>query len=436
MRGLRSTLLLGAVLLALAAYIGLVDSRLPVDEAGPAAIEVTSGDITEITVTASDGVTSRLVRENEVWRLIDPVEAAADIAVASTIAGSLASIEVQRELADEPTSLQEYGLDPPRVEVAFRTANGEEYTVRIGATTPAGDNRYARIDDGGIILVGAFLDDTFNRVPFDLRDKRLLVFNAAGTDALAIEGSGAARRFARREGAWTIEAPFAARGDHAAIDAVVSSLSSGRMQAVVEENPDDLAVYGLDPPALTATVTIEDEPATLLLGAVAGDERIYAKDSARPAVFTVPAGLLEDLETPLDELRTVDVFDFRALTAERVDIVRDGESLVLERAATDAGESVWRAGETVLDAEVADAALTALVNLRVGAFLDERHAALETPAMTVTATFDGGRTETVVFAREGDDVFAGRADEPGSARLELTTRYEAVLDALDATNQS
>jgi len=435
-RGLRSTIVLAVILAGLAAYIFFVDADRPVgDTAGPPAVDVAADDIAEITITAADGSVSTLHRDGDAWRLVAPVEAAADASVVSTVASSLASLAVERTISDTPTDLQEYGLDPPGIEVAFRTSGGETHRLQIGATTPAGDNRYARlVDEGGVFLVGSFLQSTFDRTPFALRDKRVLVFDAAATSTFSVDTGGTTRRFARRDGTWTIEAPITARGDHAKIDAMLSSVSSGRMQAVVDEAPADLAPYGLDAPTATLTAVAGDSTATLELGATA-DGAVYAKDAARPMVFTVPASLAEGLERPLSELRSVDLFDVRPATAERLEIARDGGTMVLERATNDAGEQVWRTGDgTVIDDEAATTALDALVALRVGVFLDERHAALASPGLTVTATFDGDRTETVSFARDGDDVFASRSGEPGSVRLELTTRYESALTALDALN--
>ena len=436
MRGLRSTVVLAVVLAALAAYIFFVDSRMPVgdDGAGPTAFDVIADDIEELAVTALDGSTSRLRREDGGWRLVEPVDAAADAAAASTVAGSLASLEIQRVIAEEATDLQAYTLDPPRLEIAFRAREGALRRLQIGSATPAGDNLYARLaDEDRIFLIASSLEGTFNRTPLDLRDKRVLVFNAATTESFSVAAAGATRRFARQDGSWSILEPFEARGDHAAIDGLVTSLSSGRMQDVADEDPADLAQYGLDEPLLTASAVTGDASATLLLGAADEGGAVYAKDASRPVVFTVPASLAEGLERPLSELRNRNLFDFRPLTAERIDIARSGQTILLERETDEAGEDLWRAADgTALDAELADAALTALTNLRAGVFLAERHAALDASALTVTARFDGGRSETVVFARAGDDVFASRADEPGSIRLELTTRFEAVLEALDS----
>jgi hypothetical protein len=361
---------------------------------------------------------------------VEPVDVRADAATASSIAGSLASLAVQRELAGDAPDLAGFGLAPPRLALAFRTADGAGRRLAIGTSTPTGDNLYAQVDAGPVLLIASFLEATFDRTAFDLRDKRVVAFDAAGAVSLTIETGGETRRFARRDGAWIIEAPVALRGDHAAIDAIVTGLASGRLLEVAAETIEDPAAYGLDTPEVTAAVTDGETTATLLVGGPA-DEGRYARAADRPAVFVIPDTLVETLARPIDELRTRDVFDVRPLTATRLEITRDGGTLALER--VEGEEPAWRtANGDEIEATLGDDALTALTNLRAAVFLDERHPALAAPTLTVTATLDDGRTETVVFAREGDDVFAARDDEPGSVRLELTTRFEAALAALDA----
>ena len=76
--------------------------------------------------------------------------------------------------------------------------------------------------------------------------------------------------------------------------------------------------------------------------------------------------------------------------------------------------------------------LTALTNLRAQSFEGAAHASLKMPVLTAVVQFDDQKKmETVTFGRDGADVYAARADEPGTAKLEVNTLDEA-LKALDA----
>jgi len=96
------------------------------------------------------------------------------------------------------------------------------------------------------------------------------------------------------------------------------------------------------------------------------------------------------------------------------------------------GKETWRnaAGQNV-DLTKAEDLLTKLSNVRAQSFDATTHPSLKMPVLTVTIRFDENKTETVTFGRAGTDVFAGRADEPGAARVEAMA-FEEAVKALDA----
>ena len=99
-----------------------------------------------------------------------------------------------------PPDLKEYGLAEPRVDVTFKAA-GQEHTLLIGQKTPPGSDFYAkRGNDKKVFLIASYLDSTFNRKTFDLRDKTAIRVDRDKLDALEIVTAGDARvRFAKAE---------------------------------------------------------------------------------------------------------------------------------------------------------------------------------------------------------------------------------------------
>jgi hypothetical protein len=77
--------------------------------------------------------------------------------------------------------------------------------------------------------------------------------------------------------------------------------------------------------------------------------------------------------------------------------------------------------------------LSGLSNLRAQSFADPgAKTGLDAPVATISARFDeANKQERVSFGRAGTDVFAGRGDEPGAARLEAAA-FDEALKALDA----
>jgi hypothetical protein len=90
-------------------------------------------------------------------------------------------------------SLEGFGLKPPKTTVAFKVA-GEtaERKLLLGNKTPTGSDLYAQVEgQPRVILISAYLNDTFNRTTFDLRDKTALKFDRGAVDVVTIEATGA-----------------------------------------------------------------------------------------------------------------------------------------------------------------------------------------------------------------------------------------------------
>ena len=434
MRRLTTPLILVAVLAGLLGYIYFVDANRPAGgtETLPKAFEVSPENIVEVRLTNADGDTSRVERIDATWQLLEPEKADADATAVASVTSSLASLEVQRVVDDNPADLAQYGLNPPRIDLSFRV-RGEEVLQRllVGEQTPTGGDLYAKKpDETRVFLISSFLDTTFNKTAFDFRDKAILKFVRDSANGLEIVRGVTTVELARDGINWRIVRPMAVRADYATAEGIMTRLSAGRLLRIVAEEADDLRPYGLDRPALTASVLSDSSRATLLLGASA-DNGLYAKDASRPAVFAVEESLATELERDLFEFRRKDMFDARSYTANRIELHQDDETLTFEKT-IDEGEDVWRNawGEDV-DTMMVEELLTKLSNLLAQSFESTPHISLETPVLTAIVRFDEDKTESVTLGRSGSDVFGGRSDEPGSARLEATVFDEAIA-AVDA----
>ena len=94
------------------------------------------------------------------------------------------------------------------------------------------------------------------------------------------------------------------------------------MSKLVEENPKDLAKYGLDKPAMTVTIGAGSAK-TVLEVSKAKDGETYAKDASRPIVFMVDTTLQGDLEKNFDDYRKKELFEFRPFYLAKLRAVLD-----------------------------------------------------------------------------------------------------------------
>lgn len=444
MRSLKSTLFLFVVLAGLVAYIYYADSDgTATDDTEKAFASVNAEDIEEVVIKSASGETSRVRKvqgqsgdagENAgTWNLVEPVEAEADENELTSITSSLASLDIQRVVDENATDLKQYGLEPARIEVGFRTKDGKELQrILLGERTPTGGDMYARLpNEQRVFLVSSFLDATFNKDTFALREKSVITVDRDQVDRVEVEAGDRDVTLAKSGTEWRIEAPIMARADFAAVEGALERLSSARMQGIVASDATDLAKYKLDPPVATFTATAGSARATLLFGETE-NALIYAKDAARPLVFTVAPTLYTDLIRDLQEFRRKDLFDSRSFTTNRIEFRRGSETTVLEKSKTADGKEGWKTADGKdVDTAKAEDLLSKISGLRAESFEMATAPALKNPALTVIVRYDEKKMEQVSFARAGADVVASRTDEPGTAKVTATT-YEDAIKALDA----
>jgi hypothetical protein len=436
---MRSFLVLLAILVGLGAYLYFVESRrTPGDdaEAKPKVFTVEAGAIDEITVKAEAGDTTTIRKSGDAWSIVAPAPAPADDAEVSGLATNLASLEEQRLIDENAADLAPFGLDQPRIEVAFKSG-GQDQRLLIGSRTPTGADLYAKTAASPrVFLIASYLDSTFNRATFDLRDKSALDFDRDAADSMEITAAGQTLRFTKSGTDWQLAQPPAGRSDAAAIEGLLARLDGLQMKAVSAAEPDDLAKYGLEQPAAVVRVGSGSSQAVLQIGSSAEDGALYAKDAARQEVFTIDATLLDDLKKGAGEYRQKDLFDARSFNTTRLEATRAGTTHSFEKAPVkteDGKEDIkWRrvapaAGD--VDGAKVDSLLSALTSARASSFADSLPAGAREEAVFSLSFDEGRRTERVVFYSAGDAAFAAREDgQP--ARLEPNVLAD-VLKALD-----
>ena len=447
MRGLRSTLVLLVVAIGLGAYIYFVERhRDPASTPTPNEKLFTfdADDLTELQVRAEDGTVTELRQNDGAWRVAAPVETAADDVAATSVAASLATLEINRVLEEGPVDLEPFGLDAPALDVSFAAA-GDSQRLLIGDATPTGADRYAKLDGSDrVFLIAGHHSTTFNKTAFDLRDKTVLDFDRDALDRLEIASGGETIEFSKDGDDWRLAAPLAAAADFGAVEGLIGSLGGGRMRAVESETADALEPFGLDTPAHTISLHAGSATATLHVGAETPEGTYYARDAARPLVFTVDASLVTSLERDASEYRRKALFAFRPFNASRLEVERGDEVVVFEKRAAAVSEDGEDAEDTwelvapdtgsVPHGEMDDL-LSKLSGLRAESFVASRSEAglgPEQVVATVRAQFgDDDTAEQVVVWRSGEDTFAVHGDEPGAAPID-NQAFDDALEALEA----
>lgn len=439
MRGLRSTLVLLVVLAALGAYIYFVESKRDPTASLPERVRIFDVDASKIValdLVSSTGERTTLEKRDAGWRVTAPADLAADEAEVSAITSNLATVDVEREVDPNPADLAQFGLETPRIVVGFRVeGSGTVERLEIGEKTATGGDLYAKTGSSPrVFLISGFLDTTFDRETFDLRDKAILVFDRTAVTSAEVVSADHAVTFTRAGESWRLSVPFDAKADYSAVEALLGRLGSAQMKAIVDEAPADLTKYGLARPSVTVTLSAGSARAALLVGDRTPDNLVYAKDASRAMVFTVDSFVVEDLRKAPNDFRPKDVFEFRSFTGTRFEVLRGGTRTVFEkgRAGDDEATERWRQVQPDVEVETAkiDDFLSRISNLRAESFVAALPGDATEIVRAIAVSRDGSVEEVVNFFRSGDVTFVVRPDEPGAAVVS-TAGVDGALSALD-----
>jgi hypothetical protein len=427
MRGLKSFVGLVVILFGLLLYVFYVEVNR--DPAGDGekkenAFTVQSDTIEQVTIKAESGERTVVRKSGNDWQVVEPVTAPADAVEISGITTNLARVEIQRVVDENASDLEQYGLDPARIEVSYK-AGAEEQRLLVGQKTPTGSDLYARVgDQKKVFLIASFLETTLNRTTFDLRDKTALEIDREKIDAIEIGTAGKTMRMAKADAEWQITAPVSARADFTAVEGLVARLANLQMKSIVEGAGD----YGFDTPAATVRIGTGSSQAALAIGKPADEGSVYARDLSRDAVFTIESSVLDELKKGAGEYLQKDLFDARAFNTTRVEVKRNTQTVVFEKT-----QDKWRQivpAEKDVDGAKVDALLSAITGARATEFVDSPPKGLKTELMVVLKFDEGKKQEWVEFSRAGDTAYATRGGSQGVAKVDAAA-IDTIVKALE-----
>ena len=338
---------------------------------GPEAANIRSLEIT----STSPGGSFSLLRIRDTWFLTKPLDWPANPHAVSSIVHELQLLEHETsfrvaDLARTSQSLADYGLDKPKLTVAFSSGDSAAVadsdapvkTLWIGDMTKDGKRVYLLSPDGERVhVVGRTLIDSLSFPPEQLRADTLLTIPVFEARSLIVQTAnpdqnrgGAAtgvRTRIRREGVrWLFDTPIIARAGKTAVELTINDLNAlhaksfpsgstaqpsvaAAFRVMLEGNNRHETLFLGEPVAAAGNTAAAGAPASI---------EYYAQLEGRSALFTVavPTRLLDSLRNAQESLREKRILDFdpRAVTAITLEApLQSARALTLQRLDATAG---------------------------------------------------------------------------------------------------
>jgi len=438
------------VLLGLGAYIYFVESKKEAKPEKPKekVFVLAKAKIRELILSPADGPEIHIVKDNKDWKMTAPHAVMADSSEVDALASSLEALEYDEVVVDNPPRLADFGLEKPKLTIGIVLQGATEpLKVLIGDKAPDGSSLYAKVpSQPKVFTLPAYLEGSFNKKPFDLRDRDLLHVKRDAVRTIEVSGPEGSYALARDpKGEWLFTKPVSTRAGRWAVDGLLGNLENLRMEKVAAEEAKDPKPFGLAKPVRAITLELNDGAVRRLeIGSSPEPKKYNAREARSPLVAVIPSALVDDLAKGMGELRAKRLVEIAAYEVQGFDVERDGAKRVYSRSSTKdkEGVDVYKWKRTTPDAKDLDTNKVQDVLFKVGGvevaeFLDSPGApekyGFDKPALKVNFTypapkpsvsFEIGQKDGTSYARRsGDDAVlkldASKADEVLKAFKEL-----------------
>ena len=256
--------------------------------------------IDHLSVIGTPG-TIELKKESDTWRLVQPMAARADSSEVGSLLTRLASGQMQAIVAEQPATLDAYGLQPPRTTVS--ASGGGKPLAQVIVGSPSGDAAVHMKDTARpmVFTVEKALADDLQRSADAYRAKDLFAFRMFNLTRLVVTRGDTSRTFEKKKSGdakdatetWAQTSPADAGVKPATIDDIASRLSTLRAEGWTQGPPAGAT------PVMSVAATFDGGKQERVSIVRAGDQMLAVRDGEPGAArLTAPAvtdviGLLE-----------------------------------------------------------------------------------------------------------------------------------------------
>ena len=231
--------------------------------------------------------------------------------------------------------LAKYGLDNEEKFVLFKLKNGDERKIIIGNPTHLNGEYYARkAGDNTVYTLSSQASELLMCNPDLLRDTTVCIVDNYSISKFAVEHSGVKVLEVEKDDNYAKENDFMqsnyiirfpynnVEANNDVINVLFEKISSVYATEIVEEDPKDLSVYGLDKPNVF-TVKDKERTSVVKMGNYSDDGAVYVMRDDIPVVFKAVCSFAEPVKNIVPDeyiARYVHIFkinDIETVVAEK-----------------------------------------------------------------------------------------------------------------------
>lgn len=341
----KTTLLLLAVVVAVAVYIKYYESKGPnTEEAKRQAQNVINfeRDALEGIVIQNGDDKIELRKQDQKWRIEAPFKDQADRGAVENLLADLDGWQKfdsipAKEIAKDNSRLDEYGLSKGKLKLKLLGKDAPP-EITFGNDAALQGKMYVRVGDGSDVIIAAqSVRNDIAKKPEEFRDKKLTDLTTAQVTRMLLKTTAGEMELEKKSDHWEIIKPLRARGDDQKINDLLAQVTTAQIQQFIAEDRGDLRPYGLaEPRGSIALFSADDKTGqTLQIGGVPEKEKeqVYVRFTARNAVYTLPKKIEEILAVKPADLRDRHLvrIDTNILDRITIDALEKGKTVLARK---------------------------------------------------------------------------------------------------------
>ncbi len=244
------------------------------------------------------------------WKVLKPRELPADKIKVDAILNTINNLKAS-EFIDAPKSEAEYGFDKPQGKITVWLEGGKSpyRTLLVGKQVKSPDGLFVKVaGEPTIFKTTASGMDVENLMPklIAVREKVISHFEHDQVEKVTLTPAEGKPIVLVRSGKddWKITSPEKADGNKIKLDTVLFAAADLRGDEWIEDDPKDLAKYGLDKPRLEVEVKVKGSASQRFkIGKKDGEKAFVMTQGKSVAVYTKSEFSLADLFQDFAALR-------------------------------------------------------------------------------------------------------------------------------------
>lgn len=238
----------------------------------------------------------------------------------------------------------------------------------------------------------------------------LVSLSTENVEKMVFRTEGETIQFQKEGEEWWITDPIRAKGDKYEVNRLADDFTNLRIERIVEEEPSDLAKYGIPQNQVEIYYRDKENPEDILIGSENPlDNTYFAKKNGESRVVLIPSSLKSLLEKKLFDFRQKNIFQFEADQAKKIKLTAGDVQWEAEKVEED-----WfliKPVNALAQKSKINDILNALSNLKATAFLSEnkreeeiKQFGLDEPDYEVEIDFPAESGHVTYFIHKNEEI--------------------------------